>query len=151
MTWFAFKGLNDNKAVDLAGIQEKDAVGIGFHGYATEAQAEATPNAVNAVTRYIADTYIADYNAAIKEKAQPGGVNASNPGAQAVQAAAGDLGLPNIGQFFSALTEGNTWLRVAEFGIGAILIIAGAMKLSGNPLSYQSVKSAAKFATKVVK
>ena len=32
MTWFAFKGYNDGQAIDLAGVQEKIAVGWRFHG-----------------------------------------------------------------------------------------------------------------------
>lgn len=135
MTWYAFKGLNGGKAVDLAGSQELQATAEGFHGYATEAQAEAQPNAVNLVTQALADAWIADYNAAVKENAQPGGANANilNP-ATAAKASASYVansipGLQQIGNFFSDLGQASTWERVAEVLIGAMLIFAGVSHL----------------------
>ena len=90
MTWFAFQGLNSGKAVNLAGAQEKTATSEGFHGYATEAQAEANPNSVNILTRGFADLWISDYNAAVKEGAQPGGPNnITTPGGAANAAVQG--------------------------------------------------------------
>jgi hypothetical protein len=38
-------------------------------------------------------------------------------------------GLSQIGDFFGALTQGNTWIRVGKIAAGAILIIAGLMTL----------------------
>ena len=136
MTWFAFKGLNGGKAIDLAGSQETLAAGEGFHGYATEAQAEASPNAVNPVTQLLADAWIADYNAAVKENAQPGGANADilNPATAAAAAATGAVnsvpGLQQVGSFFGALAEGSTWTRVAEGILGIILIAVGLARLT---------------------
>lgn len=136
MTWFAFKGLNSGKAVDLAGSQEKQAVVEGFHGYGTEAQAEAAPNAVNLITRAFADGWIADYNAAVKEKAQPGGANANilNPATAAKAAVTGAAasipGVQQIGDFFSTLAEGNTWIRIAEGLLGIVLIAIGLARIT---------------------
>jgi hypothetical protein len=42
-------------------------------------------------------------------------------------------GLPQIGSFFSALTQGATWIRVAEVLIGGILLLIGLNKAFGNP------------------
>lgn len=147
MTWFAFQGLNGGKAVNLAGSQEKQAVAEGFHGYGTEAQAEASPNSVNFLTRYFADAWIADYAAARAEQAQPGGKNANilNPataakaGAQGVTTAAKDAagatanatGLTAIGGFFSGLTSVNLWIRVAKVTVGGLILIVGLVKLTG--------------------
>lgn len=39
--------------------------------------------------------------------------------------------LSNIGQFFSALTQPNTWLRVAKVLLGGVLVVAGLIKLTG--------------------
>jgi hypothetical protein len=137
MTWFAFQSLNGGNAIDLAGTQEKQAVAEGFHGYATQAQAKAKPNSVNVITKALADTWIADYNAAVKEEAQPGGANANilNP-ATAVKAGATGLvnsipGLAQIGDFFGALSEKNTWIRVAKVIVGSVMIIVGLSKLTG--------------------
>jgi hypothetical protein len=136
MTWFAFSGLNSGQAVNLAGTQEKQAVLEGFHGYATQAQAQAAPNSVNLLTRTFADAWIADYNAALKEQAQPGGANASiyNPATAASAAATGVAnsipGLSQIGSFFGALAQGNTWIRVAEGLLGIILIAVGLARIT---------------------
>jgi len=142
MTWFAFAGLNGGQAIDLAGVQEKDAAATGFHGYATQAQAQASPNSVNAVTRVEADALIADYKAAVAEQAQPGGKNASNPvaaGAQAVETGAkdaastiaSDTGVNAIGDFFSTLTEKNVWVRAAKVIVGSVMIIVGLARITG--------------------
>lgn len=135
MTWFAFKGLNGGKAIDLAGIQEKDAVVNGFHGYATEAQAEANPNSVNPITQIEADLLIADYNTAVSQGAQPGGPNASNPIGAAATGIANSTGIGsainNIDDFFAKLKDANTWLRIGEVLLGVLLIAASVGKLTG--------------------
>jgi hypothetical protein len=135
MTWFAFAGLNNGKAIDLAGLQEKEAASQGFHGYGTEADAERHPNAINLFTRSLADVLIADYRAATKEGAQPGGPNASieNPGTAARAAIQGDTGLnlTSIEQFLHGLTSANLWVRVAKVTIGGSLLLIGLARLTG--------------------
>lgn len=137
MTWFAFQGLNSGKAVDLAGTQEKQAVVEGFHGYSTEAQAEANPNAVNVITRVFADAWIADYNAAVKEQAQPGGANANilNPATAVKAAVTGALSDWHLtfGGFNGILVRG---LKIL---FGGILVIAGLIKLTGTDKTLQQV------------
>jgi hypothetical protein len=140
MTWFAFQGLNGGQAIDLAGTQEKQAVAEGFHGYATQAQAQANPNSVNVITRTLADTWIADYHAAVAEQAQPGGANANilNPvtavkaGATGVATEVGNLtGLNALGSFFGGSSAG--WLlRTAEIALGLLLIAVGVAKLTNS-------------------
>lgn len=143
MTWYAFKGLNGGKAIDIAGITEKDATLQGFHGYATEAQAEAHPNAVNIVTRGLADALIAEASAEQQQKAGPGEQNASNLAAAAGQAVANDAaaaaraaandipGVAQAGDFFGALTQKNTWIRVGKIAIGGLLLIIGLAHITG--------------------
>lgn len=145
MTWFAWKGYNGGKAVDIAGTQEKQAVILGFHGYATQAQAQANPNDVaglipdpilGAAQEEFVNAIIADYGFAKKAGEQPGGPNANilNP----VNDAKGDLsyakntipGLAQIGDFFSRLTEANTWLRIGEGILGIVLIAIGIARLT---------------------
>lgn len=142
MTWYAFKGLNGGKAIDIAGVQEKDATAWGFHGYGTEAAAEAAPNIVsNPFTRAAADLLIFDYHEAVKQGAQPGGPNASNPIGAGVQGAvtnagqaAGAVGSAIAGTgldtFFGNLTTAATWIRVGEAVLGLLLITVGLLKLS---------------------
>ena len=136
MTWFAFQGLNGGKAVDLAGVQEKEATGQGFHGYATESLAESHPNSINPITRVLADGWIADYNAAKGEQAQPGGKNASilNPATAAsavASSAESDLGLTGLDSFFTALGKLSTWVRVLKVIGGGVLLLSGLFRITG--------------------
>jgi hypothetical protein len=53
-------------------------------------------------------------------------------------------GLADIGNFFHALTEKGTWIRVAEFGVGAILLYVGIKAATGGGSPTQSARSGAK-------
>lgn len=75
MTWFAFKGYNNGQPIDIAGLQEKEAVSEGFHGYATAKDATAHPNSVNFLQKALVNGLIADYKAAVDTGTQPGGPN----------------------------------------------------------------------------
>lgn len=164
MTWFAFSGLNNGKAVNLAGVQEKTATSEGFHGYATEAQAESQPNSVNFLTKVFADAFISDYKAAVSEQAQPGGKNANitNPGTAASAATSGAANAvesvigPAIKDalssipFLNALTSANLWLRIAKVMLGGALLLVGTVKLVGADKSATgTVGKAVKTAVKV--
>jgi hypothetical protein len=137
MTWFAFKGYNNNQPIDVAGSQEKEIVALGFHGYSTGAQAVAHPNSVNIFDGWIVDAAIEDYQAALKEKAQPGGQNASNPAGAAVQDAESSIpGLGQISSFFSVITQAATWERVVEVLAGVIVVYVALKGLTGaDPVS----------------
>jgi len=131
MTWFAFSGLNNNKAVNLSGLDEKIATADGFHGYSTEAQAEANPNTLNPLTKVEAEAFIP-------------GTFANNP-AGSVAGAAGNAvagGVSTaIDSAFSGLISGaespNFWLRALEAILGIALIGVSLAKLSGqnNPVT----------------
>lgn len=138
MTWYAFQGLNNGKAIDLAGLQEKQATIEGFHGYPTEVMAEQHPNAVNPLTRILADTWIADYNAALSTQSQPGGKNASNLGVVgAVQNAVGTITSP-----LDFITSQAFWIRAGEIIAGIILLSVGLVRLSGSsPLASKIVQA----------
>jgi hypothetical protein len=147
MTWFAFKGY---PTINEAGVQEKELAAFGFHGYATQAEANAHPNSVNALTKSIVDAAVADYAAAVSEQAQPGGANAGNPVAAAVQGS-GLAPLVDVGQFFHALTEGKTWTRVAEVAVGGILVYAGVRALTSGSTVNRGVRNAGSTVTKPVR
>jgi hypothetical protein len=136
MTWFAFQGLNGGKAINLAGTQEKQAVGTGFHGYGTEAQAESNPNSVNFLTRVEADAFISDYQAAVKQQSQPGGANANitNPATAAKAAIAGSpvgSAISSVEGFVSAFGNKTLWIRVAKVALGGAILIVGVVELTG--------------------
>lgn len=128
MTWFAWQGLNNNKAVNLVGLDEKFAVADGFHGYGTEALAEANPNSVNnPITKIEAESFIP-------------GTTANNPTNAIGNAVSNSLGLGNLGNIsglISDILNGAFWLRVAEGALGIVLIAVSLSKLSGvdNPIS----------------
>lgn len=159
MTWFAFQGYNNNKAIDLAGSQEKQAVVTGFHGYGTEKEAEANPNSVNIFQKLEVDAFIADYKAALGTQSQPGGKNASNPVGQvqqglnnaakdAAKAAGNATGLgsaiTSVEGFFSAIGNKDLWIRVAKVGVGGAILLIGVMHLTGadNKIAKTAIKYA---------
>lgn len=136
MTWFAFHGYNSGKAIDIAGLQEKEAVGQGFHGYGSEKQAEAQPNSVNILQKAFVNAIIADYNAAVKQGSQPGGPNnILTPGGLGRAVVQGSpLGglLSGIGEvgavfkaFFSQVTKLTMWRSLGWCVLGVLLIVAG--------------------------
>jgi hypothetical protein len=147
VTWFAFKGY---PTIDEAGVQEKELVSFGFHGYATQAEANAHPNDVNVFQKPLVNAAEEDYATALKEQAQPGGANASNPVAAAVQGS-GLAPLVDVGQFFHALTEGKTWTRVAEVAVGGILVYAGVRALAQGSTVNRGVRNATSTVTKPVR
>lgn len=170
MTWFAFKGYNVShgvaQAIDIAGTQEKEAVIFGFHGYATQAIAQANPNSVASFPNPLAvvqipfvNLIIADYHEAVKQQSQPGGTNATitNP-ATAVKAGVTGLvhdipGVGSIDDLINAFKNNfeNVLLRVGEIIVGVILLYVG-VKAMATP-SGQSVQntSIARKAVKYVK
>jgi len=130
VTWFAFHGYG---TVDLAGVQEKQAVAMGFHGYATKTLAERHPNSVNLFQKPFVNLIEADYQDALATGSQPGGPNASNPLAAAAQGAGSPLhGIEAVGNFFNTLTQKNTWIRVGEVLAGLILLYVGLNALAQN-------------------
>lgn len=48
-------------------------------------------------------------------------------------------GIQAVGDFFARLTDLNTWIRVGEFVLGALLLIAGALRLSGAPADLRDI------------
>jgi hypothetical protein len=136
MTWFAFKGYNNGQAVDLAGSQEKEAAALGFHGYATQAQAQAEPNSVNVLNSWAVNEIVADYKIAVEAGEQPGGPNATpTPGnIVAGEASLAENSIPGVRQiatFLGDLGSRNLWLRVGKVVIGIALIIVGLVHLTG--------------------
>lgn len=72
------------------------------------------------------------------------GAAEANPLVQAAGSVSNPLGfLGNIADFFARLTEANTWIRIAEFAIGAGLVIVGVAHLAKNtPVGKAAAKTA---------
>lgn len=58
--------------------------------------------------------------------------NPANDAVNAAENATGALGIPaSIGNFFGALGQSNTWIRVAKVLIGGVLLIVGLVHITG--------------------
>lgn len=123
MFWVAWKGYNGGKAVSLGSAEQVEAEAYGMHGYPTEAQAEAKPNSVNTVEKAQVNAWIIAANDITGNPVKDAG--------HAASAAAGATGINAIGDFFSALGNSGTWVRVAKVAIGGVLVIVGLAKLTG--------------------
>lgn len=140
MTWFAFRGYGNGKAVDIAGTQEKQAVILGFHGYATEKEAESHPNDVagffpdpvlGAAQKEFVNAIIKDYGFAKRAGEQPGGPNANilNPAndLKGDAQAAGSF-IPGLGALdaaFRQLTKASMWRSLGWLLLGGAVTGAG--------------------------
>lgn len=142
MYWVAWKGYNSGKALSLGTLEQYEADALGFHGYPTEAQAEAHPNSVNNPAQQ-AQVNAWVFNTQSLAQHTANAANRAIPGAKAVTGA-----ITDVNSFLSRLTSVNTWIRVAEVLLGAMLIMAGALKLSGSSADLSDI---AKTATKVIK
>lgn len=88
--------------------------------------------------------------------ATPGGGVAGNIAGQAAQATGGAsflAPLGDVGNFFHALTQSSTWVRVGEVALGGILIYVGARALSqgSSAVGAQARKPVTRGARRVVK
>lgn len=132
MTWFAFKGYNNGQPIDVAGLQEKDLVGIGFHGYATAKDAIAHPNSVSIFQAPVLNAIIAEAHAEQSQQAGPGQPNASNLGGAVFAGAQNDI-KSFLGSLGGSIGSG------LESGIVALLrdlwsVIMGPLEMIGGVL-----------------
>jgi hypothetical protein len=105
------------------------------NGYPTRAAAQAEAN--------LLDTGSATTPTQNQPAGPPANLNTSPSAVQnRVKAAGGTVGnvpgianpldwLSNIGQFFTALTQPNLWLRIAKVLLGGVMVVAGLIKLTG--------------------
>lgn len=75
--------------------------------------------------------------------AKLGGQAALNAGAKAAAVVNPLDWLANIGQFFSALTQPNLWLRVSKVVLGGVMVVAGLIKLTGTDKKVYGLAGAA--------
>jgi hypothetical protein len=134
-TWFAFQGGYDT--IQLAGAQEKQAVILGFHGYATKAEAEAKRNSVNIIQAGPLNLLEADYKSALSTDSQPGGKNSDLTDPKSILNIATSPFNVNVTQWF---------VRIGEVALGIVLIAVGLAKLTG---VQNTIAKVAKVATKV--
>jgi hypothetical protein len=149
MTWFDIHYQGVAYVENLTGADEKVLVGLGFHGYATQLQAQAHPQNANFAQMLIAANILAGH--------PTGGVN--TPGAPAIANTAQGAGavataenpLVAVGDFFHRLTEASTWARVGEFVVGAMLIYVGIRAVASPEPVVRGVKKTGTVAGAVVR
>lgn len=126
MTWFDIKYGGQTYVENVTGGNEKSLVALGFHGYATQAQAVANPNSANAGQMLFASNILAgNPTGGVNTPSPPGTSTVAGAGAAAAGAVNPLSYLGNIGDFFYRLTQGATWLRVGEVAVGILLIYVG--------------------------
>jgi len=87
------------------------------------------------------------------------GIQAAHPAKGAASQAARNTGTPDVtgaitdvNEFLSRLTSINTWIRVAEFVIGAALITVGILRMTGvNPSNVSALPAPVRIASKLIK
>lgn len=121
MFWVAFQGYNNGNPISLGVAEEAEARVYGMHGYPTAAQAKANPNIVPAIAKAQVNAWVFNEQGTATQH-----LAGHVPVVGAAQSA-----VTNVNDFLSRLTSGNTWLRIGEFILGALLLLAGAMHLSG--------------------
>lgn len=122
MFWVAFQGYNNGKAISLGALEQAEAEVYGMHGYPTEAQAEAKPNIVPAIAKAQVNAWVFNAQGNLTQHLEK-----KVPGFSAAVGAVTD-----VNSFLSRLTSPNTWVRIGEFVLGALLVLSGALTLSGH-------------------
>lgn len=128
MYWVAFKGYYNGKALSLGTVEQLEAEAMGFHGYGTEAEAEANPNTVNFAQKAQVNAWVFNAQGSLTQHLAPH-IPVIGPAINAGEKAVGAL--TDVNTFLSRLTSPNTWIRAGEFILGALLILSGALTLAG--------------------
>lgn len=125
MTWFDIRYSGQEYIEDITGANEKVLVGLGFHGYKTQAEAKAHPNKANVIQMAVAAPILAGVNPGLATGIPtPTGI-AQGGGAAVV---AGD----QVGEAINWLRQGSIWVRAAEVAAGLMLLYVG-LKASVTP------------------
>lgn len=145
MTWFDFPGWG---LYELNGVAETELVALFAHGYATQAEATAHPNASpNAAQAALLQTFNAQSLSPVGGGV--GGVLQTPHSTGGITGAASNIA-GNVGSgLLGGLFQKNIWMRVGEVVVGLILLGIGLnAMLKGLPL--QVVTTAAGHVGKVV-
>jgi hypothetical protein len=121
MTWYRIEFQGQTYIENLTGADEKILSGLGIHGYATEAEAQAHPQTMNVLQGAAGGANVLAGTTAAPGVAQPGEIAA---GAGGVASAA-----PDVGSVLKGLTSRELWVRVAEGVLGLALLLVAVAEL----------------------
>src|SRR6185312_5394892 len=121
MTWYAIRFQGQLYIEDLTGGDEKILTALGIHGYATEAEAQAHAQTMNALQAAAGGANVLAGTVAAPGVFQPGNVA---QGAGTVASGATDY----LG-FLKGLTARELWVRVAEGVLGLALLLVAVAEL----------------------
>jgi hypothetical protein len=121
MTWYVIRFQGQTYTENITGSGEKILTGLGIHGYATEAQAQAHPQTMNVLQGAAGGANVLAGVTAAPGVLQPGEVAAG--AGTAAQAA------PSITSFLQGLTSRQLWIRLAEGVLGVALILVAVAEL----------------------
>jgi len=121
MTWYDIKFEGQTYIENLTGADEKILTGLGIHGYATEAEAQAHPQTMNALQGAAGGANVLAGTTAAPGVVQPGEIAA---GAGTAAAAA-----PDVASILKGLTARQLWVRVAEGVLGLALLLVAVAEL----------------------
>ena len=128
MTWYDIRWGGQTYIENLSGGDEKTLTALGIHGYATEAQAKAHPQTMNALQAAAGGANaLAGVSGSATNIPTPG---TAATGAGAVASTAANA-IPGISDFFGALTQASTWIRVAKVITGGLLLVIGLVHITG--------------------
>jgi len=138
-TWYAFNGYNNNQAVNVSIFDMTELNALGFHGYPTQADANAKPNSVNIFQAPIVNAAIDDANNARDVASGPG--NAAKAAANAAKKAAQSV----LGNGWHVIFGNTTGLagRILKVVFGGVLVIAGLLRITGAKKTITDVAKAA--------
>jgi hypothetical protein len=128
MTWYDILWGGQRYVENLSGSDEKILTGLGIHGYATEAEAEAHPQTMNTLQAAAGGANVLAGTVALPGVDQPGSV-AQGAGTVAV-------GATSVLGFLQGLFTRANAIRLAEGILGVLLIAVAAAELGkGTPIA----------------
>jgi hypothetical protein len=159
VSWFAFKGYNNGKAISASAFDGAELSALGMHGFATAAIAQVNPNSVNVFQAPVVNAAIDDYNNArnISPSTANNPTNPAAPVAGAASTAANavaKVGSGTVDDAINFLKQSNIWERGAEIIAGLILLYVGLKAVAtpaGQAPAARGIRDTAATVAKVVK
>ena len=132
MTWYVIKFGGQTYTENLSGADEKVLTGLGIHGYATEAEAQAHPQTMSTIQGALGGANVLAGVVAGPAVTQPGNVA---QGAGTIAAGA----TSTLGFLQNLFTRGNA-IRLAEGVLGLVLILVAVAELGKGTAIGSAVK-----------